>query len=57
METGRANRYQDERSACGVTVLDPGWPKAPDLGQAVELKPHQIAALVEHFKGAWPTDL
>jgi diadenosine tetraphosphate (Ap4A) HIT family hydrolase len=50
-------RYGGERSACGVTVPDPGWPKAPELGRAVELEPDQIAALVDHFKGAWPTDL
>jgi diadenosine tetraphosphate (Ap4A) HIT family hydrolase len=49
-------RYEGDRSACGVTVPDPGWPKVPELGQAVELRPEQIAALVEHFKGAWPTD-
>jgi diadenosine tetraphosphate (Ap4A) HIT family hydrolase len=50
-------RYEGDRSACGVTVLDPGWPKAPDLSQAVQLKSAQIAALIEHFKGAWPTEL
>jgi diadenosine tetraphosphate (Ap4A) HIT family hydrolase len=50
-------RYEGDRSACGVTVADAGWPKAPALGEAVELTPEQIAALVEHFKGAWPTDL
>ena len=50
-------RYEGDRSACGVTVPDPGWPRAPELGQAVELRPEQIASLVEHFKGAWPTDL
>lgn len=50
-------RYKGDRSACGVTLLDPGWPKAPDLGQAVELKPAQIGFLVEHFKGAWPSPL
>jgi diadenosine tetraphosphate (Ap4A) HIT family hydrolase len=47
-------RYEGDRSACGVTVLDPGWPKTPELGQAVELNSNQIAALVEHFKSAWP---
>jgi diadenosine tetraphosphate (Ap4A) HIT family hydrolase len=47
-------RYQGQRSTCGVSVLDSGWPKAPELGQAVALKPAQMATLVEHFKGAWP---
>lgn len=47
-------RYEDVRSARGVTVIDVGWPKVPVLDQAVELKPEQIAALVEHFQQCWP---
>ena len=47
-------RYEGERSARGITVLDPGWPKVPALDQAVVLKPEQIAALVEHFQQCWP---
>jgi diadenosine tetraphosphate (Ap4A) HIT family hydrolase len=47
-------RYEGERSACGVTVLDPAWPKALDLGQAVELKAEQITALAAYFKESWP---
>jgi diadenosine tetraphosphate (Ap4A) HIT family hydrolase len=47
-------RYEDVRSARGVTVIDVGWPKMPALDQAVELKPAQIAALVEHFQQCWP---
>jgi diadenosine tetraphosphate (Ap4A) HIT family hydrolase len=47
-------RYEGERSARGVTVPDAGWPKVPELGQAVELKPAQIGALVEHFRQCWP---
>lgn len=46
-------RYQGERSACGVTVRDSGWPKLPALGEAVELAAEQIEALVEYFKGYW----
>ena len=49
-------RYAGERSACGLTVPDPGWPKAPELGRSVTLKPAQITALAEHFKSAWPTE-
>ena len=49
-------RYAGDRSACGVTVPDPGWPKAPELGQAVELTPAQIPALIEYFRKAWPSD-
>lgn len=47
-------RYEDVRSARGITVIDVGWPKAPVLDQAVELKPAQVAALVEHFQQCWP---
>jgi diadenosine tetraphosphate (Ap4A) HIT family hydrolase len=47
-------RYQGERSACGVTVADAGWPKAPALGEAVELTAEQVDALLAYFKGSWP---
>lgn len=48
-------RYDGERSVCGVTVQDAGWPRVPALGQAVELTPEQARALVAHFKGSWPS--
>jgi diadenosine tetraphosphate (Ap4A) HIT family hydrolase len=48
-------RYDGERSACGVTVPDKGWPKVPALGEAVDLAPEQIEKLVEHFRKRWPT--
>ena len=47
-------RYEGERSACGVTVPDAGWPKVPALGEAVELEPGRVEALVAHLKGYWP---
>ena len=47
-------RYEGERSACGVTVRDAGWPKAPALGEAVELTADQTEALVAYFKDGWP---
>ncbi|HEX8467350.1 MAG TPA: HIT family protein [Allosphingosinicella sp.] len=47
-------RYEGERSACGVTVADAGWPKAPALGEAVALEPGQVEALVGYFRGYWP---
>jgi diadenosine tetraphosphate (Ap4A) HIT family hydrolase len=47
-------RYEGERSLCGVTVQDAGWPKVPALGEAVELEAGQVAALVGYFKGLWP---
>jgi diadenosine tetraphosphate (Ap4A) HIT family hydrolase len=46
-------RYEGERSACGVTVADAGWPKVPALGEAVELGADQVAALVGYFRGFW----
>lgn len=48
-------RYEGERSACGVTVPDAGWPKLPELGEAVTLAPEQVEALTAHFRGFWPT--
>jgi diadenosine tetraphosphate (Ap4A) HIT family hydrolase len=47
-------RYEGERSACGVTVTDAGWPKVPALGEAVELEPGQNEVLVGYLKGCWP---
>jgi diadenosine tetraphosphate (Ap4A) HIT family hydrolase len=47
-------RYEGERSACGVTVADAGWPKVPALGEAVTLEPGQVEALVGYLKGFWP---
>ncbi len=47
-------RYSGERSACGVTLDDKGWPKVPDLGSAVALDEAQTAALVGWLRSAWP---
>ena len=48
-------RYEGERSAAGVTVRDAGWPKAPALGEAVELTPEQIEALTGWLRSDWPS--
>ncbi len=48
-------RYEGERSACGVTVSDGGWPRVPALGQTVGLDAPQIEALVGWLKGFWPS--
>ncbi|HZG10184.1 MAG TPA: HIT family protein [Allosphingosinicella sp.] len=48
-------RYEGERSACGVTVPDAGWPKAPALGEAVELSPDQVEALSGWLRSRWPS--
>ncbi|HEX8307176.1 MAG TPA: HIT family protein [Allosphingosinicella sp.] len=47
-------RYEGEREACGVIVADSGWPKVPQLGEAVTLEPGQVEALVRYFRGYWP---
>ena len=47
-------RYDGERSACGITVGDAGWPKVPALAEAVTLTPPQIAAMTEWLRSTWP---
>ncbi|QAY76700.1 HIT family protein [Sphingosinicella sp. BN140058] len=47
-------RYAGERSACGIAIADAGWPKAPALGDAVDLDSGQIADLVGWLRQAWP---
>ena len=46
-------RYEGERSACGVSVADTGWPKVPALGEAVELEPQQVAGMTAWLGGLW----
>jgi diadenosine tetraphosphate (Ap4A) HIT family hydrolase len=46
-------RYQGERSGCGVTVSDAGWPRAPALEKAVAHEPPQIRDMVSWLKGFW----
>jgi diadenosine tetraphosphate (Ap4A) HIT family hydrolase len=48
-------RYEGQREASGVGVTDAGWPKAPALGEAVDLRPDQAAALVDWLKKGWPS--
>ena len=48
-------RYEGERSACGVTVRDAGWPKVPALGEAVTLDADQIDALAGWLRRLWPS--
>jgi diadenosine tetraphosphate (Ap4A) HIT family hydrolase len=48
-------RYEGERSACGVTAHDAGWPKVPALGEAVQLEPEQVEALREWLRSRWPS--
>jgi diadenosine tetraphosphate (Ap4A) HIT family hydrolase len=46
-------RYEGERSACGVSVKDAGWPKVPALGEAVTLEAEQVEALAGYFRRFW----
>ena len=46
-------RYSSERSACGLTVVDAGWPKMPALGEWVEPTPEQGQELIELIKSNW----
>jgi len=46
-------RYSKARSACGVTVADPGWPAVPQLGVAQEITPAERDALREYISGYW----
>lgn len=47
-------RYEGERSACGVTIADSGWPRMPALGEAEVLTGDQVADLAAWLKGLWP---
>ncbi|MEA3001300.1 MAG: hypothetical protein QOH81_88 [Sphingomonadales bacterium] len=48
-------RYEGERSACGIAVRDAGWPKAPALGESVELDAGGIEALAAWLRRLWPS--
>ena len=44
-------RYAESRSACGLSIADPGWPALPQLGEAQELTPAQRDALLAYIAG------
>jgi diadenosine tetraphosphate (Ap4A) HIT family hydrolase len=46
-------RYSQPRSACGLTIPDPGWPALPQLGEAHELTPTEREALLAHISSYW----
>ena len=48
-------RYEGERSAAGVTVRDAGWPKVPELNEAVALQPAQVEDLIDWLRSFWPS--
>jgi diadenosine tetraphosphate (Ap4A) HIT family hydrolase len=43
-------RYEDTRSAAGLTIRDAGWPGQPDLGSAIKLDAAQRDALLGWLK-------
>ena len=46
-------RYSETRSACGLTIPDPGWPVVPQLGVAQEVTPAEREALIACISGFW----
>jgi diadenosine tetraphosphate (Ap4A) HIT family hydrolase len=46
-------RYSQPRSACGLTIPDPGWPALPQLGEAHALTPTEREALLAHISSYW----
>jgi diadenosine tetraphosphate (Ap4A) HIT family hydrolase len=46
-------RYCEPRSACGLTIPDPGWPALPKLGEAREITTTEREALIAHISGHW----
>ena len=49
-------RYEGIRSTGGIEIADRGWPKLPELGEALALDDAQIAALVGWLRGVWPSE-
>ncbi len=46
-------RYATERSACGLTMSDAGWPAAPKLDAYRELDASERDDLCRHIKSFW----
>ena len=46
-------RYAKTRSACGLTVPDPGWPALPQLGEGLGITAAQRDALKVYISGYW----
>lgn len=46
-------RYSDARTACGITIGDPGWPAVPRLGEARDISLEERDALREYISGYW----
>ncbi len=46
-------RYSTERSACGLSLIDSGWPAAPRLAEHHDVTPSERDALCQHIRGFW----
>ena len=46
-------RYPGERSACGITMVDQGWPAAPQLAAPRTLGAAESSELVDYFAKHW----
>ena len=46
-------RYCEERSACGLTIADPGWPALPQLGEAQDITAAERDALIANISEYW----
>lgn len=46
-------RYSGTRSFGGLSVLDEGWPKQPNLGHAIHPTAQQQAEFVSHLRENW----
>jgi diadenosine tetraphosphate (Ap4A) HIT family hydrolase len=47
-------RYAGPRDAVGIAFEDRGWPRAPSLGEFVELTDEQVTQLGDILRAAWP---
>ena len=46
-------RYPGSRSACGLTIVDHGWPAAPRLDETRDLSEKERDDLCSHLRGFW----
>ncbi len=46
-------RYSEARTACGLTIPDPGWPVMPQLGKSRDITATQREALISHISRYW----
>ena len=46
-------RYSEARSACGLTIPDPGWPALPQLGEALDITSAERDALIAYISKYW----